>query len=104
MNTRKTNQLLCKKMAAEQAVYRSWLLNQPPEEILNHTFEYTVRQEILITMKELLLPRAQAAALLASPAPLADIYKDFCNIDTGLTDIIWACIQERAKKLLEGQG
>ena len=96
MNARKQNQLLCEKMTAEQAVYRSWLLSLPPEEILNHTFEYTVRQEILITMGELLLPRAQAEALLASCAPLDDVYKDFCNIDAGLTETIWTCIQERA--------
>ena len=104
MITRKQNQLLCEKMEAEQAAYRSWLLSLPPEEILNHTFEYTVKQEILIKIKELLLPRAQAAALLASPAPLADVYKDFCNIDVGLMGIMWACIQKRAKKLLEEQG
>lgn len=36
------NALLYDKMKAEQDKYRDWLLSQPPEEILNHTYEYTL--------------------------------------------------------------
>lgn len=32
------NALLYDKMKAEQDKYRDWLLSQPPEEILNHTY------------------------------------------------------------------
>ncbi len=31
--------------------YRAWLLSQPPEEILKHTYEYTVREDILMSLE-----------------------------------------------------
>ena len=43
MNTNDLNTALYEKMAAEQDKYRDWLKSQPPEEILHHTYEYTVR-------------------------------------------------------------
>ena len=68
MNTDK-NTALYEKMAAEQDKFRDWLKSQPPEEILKHTYEYTVREDILMAMEELDLPQSRAAALLASPSP-----------------------------------
>ena len=64
---------LYEKMAVEQDKYRDWLKGQPAAEILNHAYEYTVREDIVMCMEELELTEAQAKALLASPAPLADV-------------------------------
>lgn len=68
------NTLLYEKMRAEQDKYRDWLLNQPPSEILNHTYEYTMREDIVMAMEELELTPKQAKALLRSPCPLDDVY------------------------------
>ena len=38
MTNEKLNTALYEKMFAEQETYRAWLLSQPPEEILNHTY------------------------------------------------------------------
>ena len=75
MNTNDLNTALYEKMAAEQDKYRDWLKSQPPEEILHHTYEYTVREDIVMAMEELELTDAQAQALLESPSPLADVYR-----------------------------
>ena len=40
-----------KKMFAEQEQFRDWLLSQPPAEILNHAYEYTVREDILMSLE-----------------------------------------------------
>ena len=85
MNTDK-NTALYEKMAAEQDKFRDWLKSQPPEEILKHTYEYTVREDILMAMEELDLPQSRAAALLASPSPLADVYKEFADRETSYMD------------------
>ena len=37
MSNEELNTALYQKMFGEQESYRSWLLSQPPEEILNHT-------------------------------------------------------------------
>lgn len=36
------------KMEAEQDSYRDWLLTLPPDEILQHAYEYAVRQDIYL--------------------------------------------------------
>ena len=64
MNTNDLNTALYEKMADEQDKYRDWLKSQPPEEILNHTYEYTIREDIVMAMEELELTDAQAKALL----------------------------------------
>ena len=53
MNTNNLNTALYEKMATEQEKYRDWLKSQPPEEILHHTYEYTVREDIVMAMEEL---------------------------------------------------
>ena len=65
MNTNDLNTALYEKMAAEQDKFRDWLKSQPPEEILHHTYEYTIREDIVMAMEELELTDAQAKALLS---------------------------------------
>ena len=68
---------LCEKMRVEQSAYCLWLTAQPPEEILHHAYEYSVREDIILATEEMNLTPARVRALLKSPAPLADVYKDF---------------------------
>ena len=52
MTNAELNTALYQKMFAEQETYREWLLSQPSEEILNHTYEYTVREDIWQTVAD----------------------------------------------------
>ena len=70
-------------MSAEQDKFRAWLVAQPPEEILNHTVEYTTHEDILMAMDFIELTEAQVSALLESPSPLADVYKNWSNMEPG---------------------
>ena len=97
------NAVLYEKMAAEQDKFRDWLKSQPPEEILKHTYEYTVREDILMAMEELDLPQSRAAALLASPSPLADVYKEFSDRETSYMDVVRDSIEQRAEAALDAQ-
>jgi len=106
MDAEEMNQALYElydKMAAEQGQYRNWLLTQSPEKILNHTYEYTVREDILIAMETVELDPAQVEALMSSPSPLSDVYKDFSNIGTDYIDILHGCIENRAEDILEAR-
>ena len=47
MTNEELNTALYEKMFAEQQRYREWLLSQPPDEILNHCYEFTVREDII---------------------------------------------------------
>ena len=82
MNETDYNARLYEKMKAEQDKYRDWLLHQEPPEILNHTYEYTMREDIVMCMEELELEPEKARALLRSPCPLSDVYKEFRDRET----------------------
>ena len=94
------NTLLYQKMYAEQEQYREWLLTQPPREVLNHTYEYTIRQDILIAMEESRLSAKQAQMLLKSPCPLSDVYEHFRNQEHGHMEQIRNAIETRANKAM----
>ena len=99
MNSNEKNTALYEKMAAEQDTFRDWLKSQSPEEVLNHAYEYTVREDIVMAMEELELSDAQAQALLDSPSPLADVYRHFEKLETGYMDVIRESIEERANEM-----
>lgn len=90
------NALLYEKMKAEQDKYRDWLLAQEPAEILNHTYEYTMREDIVMAMEELELTPKQAKALLKSPCPLDDVYKEFRDREVEHMNTIRDSIETRA--------
>lgn len=98
-------QSLYDKLSREQDKYRDWLKGQPPEEILHHSYEYTVREDILMSMEELTLSEAETRALLLSPSPMAILYDKFSDLETGYMDTIRDSIEDtakdEAKKLLE---
>ena len=104
MTNEERNAALLQKMQGEQEQYRKWLLAQTPEEILSHTFEYTVRQDVLAEMEALKLCDEQADALLRSESPLADVYKTFRNMDTEYMDVITAALRTGPSPISSGSG
>lgn len=60
---------LYERMVAEQQKYKAWLLEQPPNVILDNTCKFTVREDIVMELEVLELTDAQAAALLRSRTP-----------------------------------
>ena len=88
--------MIYEKITSERDYYRQWLLSQPPEEILNHAYEYAMREDILMAMENLELTDAQAQALLGSPTPLSDVYHEFTMTDNGEINHLQDCIENRA--------
>ena len=69
------------KMTEEFNTYRAWLLSQLPEEILNHAYEYSTKQDILLNVADAGLSPAQIETMLRSPCPLEDVLRDCFHID-----------------------
>ncbi len=99
MTNEELNTALYEKMTAEQDGYRAWLLSQSPEEILKHTYEYTVREDILMSLENNDLSDSQAQALLQSPSPLADVFAEWEDRETDYMDNIWDTVQGRANEV-----
>lgn len=104
MNESQINLELYHKMREEQDEYRSWLLSQPPKEILNHACEYSVREDILATMCEGHLPPMLAKALMNTEHPLACVYAELQNSDyrdrsyEDLIDVIQSCAKKELRQ------
>ena len=97
MTNEELNTALYEKMFSEQETYRAWLPTQPPEEILNHTYEYTVREDILMSLEYNSLPNTQVRALLKSPSPLADVFAAWEDRETSYMEEIWQTVTDRAR-------
>ena len=97
MTNEELNTRLYEKMFAEQEQFRDWLLSQPAAEILNHAYEYTVREDILISLEYHDLEDSQARALLKSGKPLKQIFERWENQETSYMDTVWDTVQEQAR-------
>lgn len=86
-------QVLFAKMSAEQGGYRKWLVSLPPEEILKHAYEYTVREAALSLMGKVELSKGQITALFATKTPLTDICDEFFSRDIDYEIELTDCIE-----------
>lgn len=86
-------QVLFAKMSAEQGGYRKWLVSLPPEEILEHAYEYTVREAALSLMGKVELNKGQITALFATKTPLTGICDEFFSRDIDYEIELTDCIE-----------
>ena len=92
------------KMTDEFNTYRAWLLQQPPEEILKHAYEYSVKQDIILNVADADLSPAQLETMLRSPCPLEDVFKDCAYIDqSDYSYTLKILISQRADDAMEQQ-
>lgn len=103
MTNEERNTALYQKMFAEQETYRKWLLEQPPEEILKNAYEYTVREDVILSLEYNDLTDAQAEALLKSPTPLKDIFHEFEEQETGYMDTVFDAMAGRADAVIKAE-
>lgn len=96
MTNEQLNAALYQKMYYEQEDYRSMLLSLPPEQILEHAYAYTVREDILLSLEYNDLTDEQAMTLLKSEHPLADIFSKWENHETGYMEDIHNMIETHA--------
>ena len=97
MDSKKQQSLLYGTLLCEQTAFREWLSQQTPEEILKHTYEYTVREDIIFAFEATELEDKYVSALLLSPCPLQDIYDNYRKKETDYMDDIRCSIREVAK-------
>ena len=80
MRVEKLHAELFDKMQEEQRVYIEDLKTKTADEILNHAYEYLIREDFLEEMENINLNERQIRAMLVTETPLADLYRKW--IDT----------------------
>ena len=103
MKNEELNTKVYEKAFAEQEKFKEWLLSQPQEEVLHHTYEYALREDILLSLEYNDLTDSQAKALLKSEDILSDVFKDFEKKETGYMEDVWETVKSRANILQERQ-
>jgi hypothetical protein len=86
---------LYKKIRGEQNAYREWLMTLSPAEVLDHCYEYSVREDIVMLLSGAVLPEEQCEALCRLKAPLEAIYGDYAKRENGFADDIMDVIASR---------
>lgn len=100
MTTEELNTTLYKKLAAEQEAFRSELLAMPPQEILRYSYEYHVKEDILLTLEYNDLSAKQCKALLGADVTLHDLFDLVENRETNYMEIVLDTIECRANALI----
>ena len=88
-------------MFSEQERYRQHLLTLPPEEILEHAYAYTTREDILLSLEENDLTDKQCRALLKSPCPLSDIFRAWEKYESSHMEELWSVVEDRADTVIQ---
>ena len=94
---------LFNKMTAEQEQYKEQLLMKSPKEILEHAYEYALREDILFSMDTNDLTDEQAEALLQTETPLNDIVQTIENLETSYMDMVREGVEHRADEVIAAQ-
>ena len=100
MTQAKLNTELYQKMFAEQEKFKDWLRTLTPDEVLDHAYEYTCREDILLSLEYNDLSPRQAMALLKSPTPLADVFKKWEKQENNHMEEIWNTVEARANEVV----
>lgn len=103
MTNEELNLELYNRMAAEQEKFKEELLSLPAEEILERSYAYNIREDILLIMQELDLPDKQVQALLKSEHPLADIFERRENNESLYMDELRDNIECHANEVLRDE-
>lgn len=90
------NTQLYRKMFAEQEQYRQQLLEMPPEEILRNAYEYTIKEDIILSLEYNDLTDKQCQALLKSAHPLQDTFNAWEKHEGSHMEEVLSIIEERA--------
>lgn len=88
---------LLDKMTAEQDAFRESLLTLSAPEVLERSYEYNIREDILLGMESRELDSRYTEALLASPTPLADVYHMYEQSETDHMDTVRSALEQQAE-------
>ena len=92
------------RLCAEQEKYVEWLLSQPRNEILRQSYEFAMREDILMIFENAEIEPEHAKVLFDKGTTLADLFHEFEDLETSHMQTIRDMIEGRAKNIIrEGE-
>lgn len=93
------NANLYSKMEETFQDFTNWLLKQSPEVILDHAYEYAIKENILLVLEYNDLEESQVNALLATEDPLDFLFNELEDSATISLDALRSLIEDKAEQL-----
>ena len=103
MTEEELNTALYKKASDEQKRFTRAISNQPVEEILKSAHEYSVREDILLSLEYDNLSAAQCEALLSQPDTMSALFDAYENGDGHYMQEIRDAIDSCAVRIMQAQ-
>ena len=100
MTVEELNTKLYERMFEEQEQFRSELLGKSPQEVLDHAYEYVMREDLLLSLEYNDLSEKQCQALLKSRTPLADLFEQWEKHKDGHMSEVWAVVESHANEII----
>lgn len=97
------NANLYSKMEETFQDFTNWLLRQSPEVILDHAYEYAIKENILLVLEYNDLEEAQANDLLTVEDPLDFLYNEVGESATISLDALLSLIEDKADQLADSK-
>lgn len=94
--------LLYEKLQSSQDKYRKWLQSLPVKDALEHSSEYSTREDILMSVDVIELSEDKAQALLQLEDPMGEIYTYYSKNDPRYMEDIVDAIKGQAQTVLNG--
>ena len=92
------------RLNTEQEKYVEWLLSQPRIEIMRQSYEFAMREDILMIFENAEIEPEHAQALFDKGTTLADLFHEFEDLETNHMQTIRDMIEGRAKNIIrEGE-
>lgn len=101
MTVEELNTALYQKMFDEQDGFVKHLETLAPREILNHAYEYTTRQDILLSLEENDLSAGEVKQLLKLDKPLSAVFSAWGKRETPYMESIFETMADTARQLLQ---
>lgn len=79
--------------------FTNWLLKQSPEVILDHAYEYAIKENILLVLEYNDLKESQVNALLGTEDPLDFLFNELEDSATISLDALRSLIEDKADQL-----
>lgn len=87
-----------KSVSDEFKLYEDYLKTLPSSAVLNHAYEYSIKQDILYAIEDINISEEKAAALLKSKNILEDIYKDYNKMESTIKYDVKDILERRFEK------
>lgn len=101
MTNEELNTKLYEKMFAEMEQFKTELSTQPFHAVLDRSYEYCIKSDILLAVEDRDLTNAYASALMKSDKPLDDVFQIYDGRVTDHMEHVFDCLEECAVGIIQ---